>query len=741
MTDHTSKITLDGHLERITYHNAESHFTIAKLRTGKQEHLVSILGVLPNPSLGEALSITGSWEIHARYGEQFRFESFEVMLPATVDGIRKYLESGFVKGIGPKTAARMVARFGEKTLEVIEKQPQRLVEVKGIGKSTAEQIASAWSTYQVIRGLIQFLQEYGIKASYSATLYRTYGQDAIDIIREAPYRLATDLPGIGFQIADAIARKTGLPADDPERVQACVLNQLRRSSDEGHVCLPMDHLIRVCAEKFDIYEDDARVALSGLSDDGEVIIVEDYEGAGDQAVYLQPLFQAEDGISIKISALLSVPVATSDVDSAAMTAAVLKKFAIQLSEEQLQVLNGILSHRIAIVTGGPGTGKTTLIRSITSIFGMLGKQILLAAPTGRAARRLSEITGKKAETIHKLLGYNPKDGSFEKNRDNPLPADGVIIDEASMVDTLLMFHLMNAVHLESHLIFVGDVFQLPSVGPGNVLSDLMRSERIKTYELTDVFRQAQESAIIVNAHKVRQGESPDIADTGSALSEFCFIEHQRSESVVKTIVDLCGKKLPSRYDLDPVRDIQVLTPMHRGVAGTINLNLVLQNALNPNPVTLKVFETTFKTGDKVMHLKNNYVKEVFNGDIGTIESIDNAKESVTIDYDGRHVSYDFTELDEIALAYAISVHKSQGSEYPAVIIPLVTQHFPLLQRNLLYTAITRGKEYVFLIGSKKALHIALGNDKPQRRMSGLAHRLSVNEIGYNDYSPSSTIIF
>lgn len=719
----TQSTTVHGQLEQITYYNADNHFAIAKFRTDQTDKLITILGTLPNPNLGESLRVTGTWEHHHRFGEQLKIETFEVVLPASVEGIKKYLNSGLIKGIGPKTAARLVSHFGDKTLDIIEHKPQRLAEVKGIGATTVDQITSAWKAHHVLRNLIQVLQEYGLKSSFSASIYRTYGLDSLNVIQETPYRLALDLPRIGFEIADAIALKNGLAVDDPERVDACVLYQLELSAGDGHVCLPVDDLFEGCIKRFGIPGGVLEDALFRLEDSGKIHIEGDRNEVEAPYVYLLRLYEAENGISNKVQALLSVPVPVVELDVAHITETVLKKLAVQLSDDQMQALFGILAHRIAIITGGPGTGKTTLIRSITAIFEMIGKEIFLAAPTGRAARRLSEVVGKKAETIHKLLGFNPKDGYFEKNRDNPLEADGIIIDEFSMVDTMLMYHLLQAIHLNSHIILVGDVFQLPSVGPGNILADMIRSGAITTFELKNIFRQVENSAIVVNAHKIRRGESLDLSRFKEDLFEFRFIENNRPESVVKTVVDLCKEVLPVKLNLDPIKDVQVITPMHRGLVGTLHLNRTLQKALNPNPEYFKIHEKAYKMGDKVMHLVNNYTKEVFNGDIGTIVAIEKGTDTLWVDYDDRTVSYDFSELDEITMAYAISIHKSQGSEYPAVIVPLMTQHFPLLQRNLLYTAVTRGKEVVILVGTTKAIRVALNNDKPQKRISGLTRML------------------
>ena len=717
--------TLEGHLERITYYNPENHYTIAKVKTIKTHNLVTIVGSLVAVSPGQALKIKGAWETHPKYGQQFKIKSYEVTLPATIDGIRKYLESGFIKGIGPAMANRIVSRFGTGTFEIIEKNPGKLLEVEGIGKAKAALICNAWKDHHVARDLMQFLQEMGVNTSYCAKILREYGMDAVKIIRSDPYRLSTDIPGIGFYFADTIARKLGAPKDDPRRVRRCIIHLLQQFANQGHVFAYENQLFERCINVFQIDRDLTCDALDALSAAGELVIenaADDHDG---RTVYLKTFHQAETGIANRLKALLSVPVIPPDIDTERISKEVQKKLAITLSSEQLDVLKEIISHRAAIITGGPGTGKTTLIRSINAIFAALGKHVLLAAPTGRAARRLSEVTRRKAKTIHKLLGYNFKEDLFDKNQDNPLDADAVIIDEASMVDTLLMFHLIQAVPMTSVLILVGDIFQLPSVGPGNVLSDMIQSTRTPVYYLKKIFRQAHESPIIVNAHRIRQGEFPLLKplDDSEDLSEFYFLEQSDPDKAVSTIVKLCSKAIPMRFGLDSVHDIQVLTPMHKGVVGTTNLNQVLQKVLNPNPVMIETRGNTFKIGDKVMHLINNYQKEVFNGDIGTISDIDRKKEVLSVDYYGRIVNYDFAEMDEISLSYAISVHKSQGSEYPAVIVPIMHQHFVLLQRNLLYTAITRGKNLVILIGTKKALSIAINNNKPKKRLSGLAYRL------------------
>jgi len=711
--------SLAGHLEHITYFNAENHYTIAKFRTEKINNLVTIIGYLPCVNPGEALEIKGSWETNPRYGEQFRIESFEVTLPATVDGIRKYLKSGLIKGIGSALVESLVSRFGEHTLDIIETKPGRLFEIDGIGKKKAAIINRAWKEHHAIRSLMIFLGEHGLNASLSARILKEYGRDAEDFIRKNPYCMATEIDGIDFHAADAMAIKLGIPANAPERIKASILYFIEGAIKNGDVFVFDDKLIRGCNKLTSVETGLINAGMAELAESGDIVIDETIKDHDCRAVYSKTIYQAEKGVAEKLKALLSVPVIFQDIGQERITAEALKRLAINLSPDQLAVIEEIIAHKIAVITGGPGTGKTTLIRAITTVFEILGKKILLAAPTGRAARRLSEVAGKKAATIHKMLGCNQLDECFEKNRDNPLEADVLIIDEASMVDIVLMFHLLDAIPLTSALIMVGDVFQLPSIGPGNVLSDIIKSGIIKTFELKKIFRQARESRIIINAHKIRNGKQPDLKAAGGH-SEFYFIEKKNPDSVVETILELCTKRIPEKFNLDRLEGIQVITPMHKGKAGTINLNQALQQALNNNPLSAG---TVFKAGDKVMHLKNNYQKDVFNGDIGIVDSIDKGQKRVFVKYYERIVEYDFTELDELTLSYAISVHKSQGSEYPAVIIPLMTSHYPMLQRNLVYTAITRGKILVIIVGMKKALEIALKNNRPTERLSSLNKRL------------------
>lgn len=721
-----SEITLSGRIERVTYYSRENHFTIARLRTDENHRTITIKGTMPDPKVGESLEVRGRWETHARYGQQLHFSSFTGLLPATVDGIRSYLAAGFIKGVGLRMVDRIIGHFKADTLTIIETEPDRLTEVAGIGKKTARRIVDAWQSHHAARQLVRFLEDTGVDTAYAARLLREYGSDVIEILCNDPYRVAEDIPRIGFRIADAIVRHADTPVDEMDRARACMFHLFEQAVDQGHAYIARDALFDQCREAFDVEPETGTAALDHLVQSGELVVATEADEPASPLVFPRLLHQAETVIARRITAMQSIPLADTPPDSGLITGEVLKRLSITLSAQQEEILSQMLAHKVSVITGGPGTGKTTLIRSITAVMEGLKRRVMLAAPTGRAARRLSEVTGRPAATLHKALGYNLADGRFERSEDDPLAADVVVVDEASMVDTLLMAQLIRAVPVTASLILVGDVFQLPSVGPGNVLADLIRSRTIATFELTEIFRQDELSSIVVNAHRVRNGQPPVMAqpDGPDDLSEFYFIEQANPERVAQTVVNLCQREIPRHFRLDPIRDIQVLTPMHRGPVGTLNLNRMLQEALNTTSEQVEVMGSRFKVGDKVIHLRNNYRKEVFNGDIGIMHSVDPQKERAEVDYDGRKVPYEFIELDELGLAYAISVHKSQGSEYPAVVIPLVTQHYIMLQRNLLYTALTRGKQLVVMVGTTKALEVALRNNRPRQRRSMLARRLN-----------------
>ena len=721
--------TLKGQLERIVYSNADSLYTVAKLKVKGRSELVTVVGQLGEVSAGEELEITGAWEVHPEYGDQFRASTCMVRLPANVHGIEKYLGSGLIKGVGPETAKRLVAHFGLKTLEVIEKTPEKLLDVDGIGEKRLGTIRKAWNDHRDIRDVMIFLQGHGVSTGYSAKIFKQYGHNAIQVVRQNPYQLTADIFGIGFIVADNIAEKIGVPKESLMRAEAGILHVLEKICDEGHVFGQYENVIERSQELLGIGRPILEKAFDNLLVSRK-IVVDAVEGPHHDAcekggcVYLKTFYAVEKGLASRLKALLSVPVNKSGLRLDDMRRLVQKRLAVVLSEEQEAALETTLTSKVSIVTGGPGTGKTTLVRAMLTVFEKAGKRLVLAAPTGRAAKRLSEVTGREAKTIHRLLAFHFKTGGFQKNEENPLDADVVVVDEASMVDVFLMYHLVKAVPATAVLILVGDINQLPPVGPGNVLRDMIQSRRVPAVYLTEIFRQARESMIIVNAHKINEGYFPTVPPpNGSGLQDFYLIEQNDPQKILLTIRELCKARIPRRFKLDPLSDIQVLTPMHKGLVGTANLNCVLQEALNPCKDAVERMGRTFRLGDKVMQIRNNYGKEVFNGDIGFINRIDSETGKLTVNFDGSAVPYDFSELDELVLAYAVSVHKSQGSEYEAVVLPVMTQHFVLLQRNLIYTGITRAKRLVVLIGTKKALAIAIKNDRPHHRKTRLAHRL------------------
>lgn len=713
-------ITIKGILDRFTYQNPENHYTIAKLSIAKIADPVTIVGYMAGVFEGESLEVSGKWTTHPKFGDQFSVETYSVVLPATLSGIRKYLGSGIIRGIGRSMAEKIVDHFEDRTLDIIENEPDKLLEIHGIGKAKKKIIEEAWNQHHAVRRVMQFLQQNQVGVVHAGEILKTYGSMAIEILEQDPYLIARDLPGVGFGLADMIALKSGVNKDDPKRLMACLIHILSSYEQDGHVYGLKKDLFKDCSKMAGVKPELFDSALDELID-MEDLVAETLDDEN-QKIYLKRLYRAESGIASRIKAVMTMPVISNRISKDQILETVLSRLAVKLSDEQLTVVRNAMLEKVVVITGGPGTGKTTLIRALCEIYRSTRQRVVLSAPTGRAARRLSEVTGKKASTLHKLLGYDQESQSFERHFANPLELDIFIVDEASMVDTMLMYHLVEAMPVTASLILVGDTFQLPSVGPGSVLSDIIESQSVKVFSLNKIFRQAKESPIVMYAHDIRNGQMPDFkkAESGE-LSEFYFIENHRPEKVVETIIELCSRRIPKAFP--HIDEIQVLTPMHRGEAGTINLNQQLQAVLNPSEKGIKSRGLDFKVNDKVMHLKNNYEKDVFNGDIGIVHSVSQTSGSLVVNYDGRFVEYDTLELDELSLAYTISVHKSQGSEYTAVVIALTTAHFPLLQRNLLYTAMTRGKQLVIIVGSSRAVELALNNNKTDHRLTSLKEKL------------------
>jgi exodeoxyribonuclease V alpha subunit len=713
---------LEGVLDRITFANEENAWSVVKLVVAGRKAPVSAVGNLLGAQPGETLRLWGSWVQDRRYGEQFSVKSYVTIVPGTLVGIKKYLGSGLVPGIGRVMADRLVAHFGVDTLDVIDAQPERLLEVDGIGPMRSEQIRKAWKTQRDIRQVMVFLQSHGVSVAHAARIYKLYGDRAIAVVKANPYRLAVDVVGIGFKTADEIARSLGLLPTSPERAEAGVLHVLGTLAEQGHTGYPKTLLIEETSSLLGIDQVGIETAVSDLAT-GRAIVVEPWsEQEQGDSVYLEPLHAAESRVAASLEGLISSPVKPTAIDAAAAIAWFESKAAIVLADAQREAVRSALVSTVLVVTGGPGTGKTTLLNGIIQILDKKKKRIALAAPTGRAAKRMSETTGKEAKTIHRLLEYSPRRMAFLRNEQNRLDADVVVIDEASMVDTLLADHLLRAIDPASQLILVGDVDQLPSVGPGNVLRDVIRSGTVPVVRLDHVFRQAGQSLIVENAHRINRGQMPRLAPPGSS-ADFFFIEKDEPAEILGTVKALIKERIPRKFSLDPIEDIQVLTPMHKGLLGAATLNAELQAMLNPVGASVVRGTRLFRTGDKVMQTRNNYDLDVYNGDIGRIAEMDASQRTVIVEYDGRAVTYEEADLDDLVCAYACSIHKSQGSEYPCVIIPLHTQHYVMLKRNLLYTAITRGRRLVVIVGTRRALSLAVNNGQTESRFTGLTRRL------------------
>jgi exodeoxyribonuclease V alpha subunit len=719
---------LRGQIERITYINEENSYTVAKVKVYGRKDLVTVIGNIVNPTPGEIISMKGEWGNHPKYGEQFNVVFCQSTTPATVYGIEKYLGSGLVKGIGPVMAKRIVKKFKEETLNIIESDIARLADIEGIGRKRIGMIKKAWDEQREIRSIMIFLQSHGVSSGYSAKIYKQYGNESIQIVKENPYRLATDVFGIGFVTADKIAQNIGFARDSELRAEAGILHVLHEMTDEGHVYYPYESLIEKCKEILDIDREIIVKAIGTIAGDQRIVIEDlnhDIEAFREnhKAVYLAAYHVAETSLSARLKTLLHAPQAIRKIDSGKAVQWVQEKLVIVLAEKQVEAVKCVSDNKIVVITGGPGTGKTTIINAIIRIFSIIKARIMLAAPTGRAAKRMTEATGHEAKTIHRLLEYSMKKGGFQKNGDSPLDCDLLIIDETSMIDTLLIHHLLKAIPFHATFVLVGDVNQLPSVGAGNVLKDIIESKAVPVVELNEIFRQARESSIIVNAHLINEGKMPNLKSSQDKLDDFYFIEQEDPQKVMELIIHLVKERIPKRFGFNAIDDVQVLTPMHRGIIGASNLNIELQNALNPGDEGVRRFGRLYKVNDKVMQIANNYDREVYNGDIGRIISIDEEAQEVTVSMDDREIAYDYSELDELVHAYAVSIHKSQGSEYQAVVIPIHTQHYILLQRNLLYTAVTRGKKLVVIVGTRKAMAIAVRNNGTQKRYTLLNERL------------------
>lgn len=725
--------TLEGVVERIVFRNAENGYTVARLKTDDaarlfREDLVTIVGTLPQIAPGEILECTGEWQLDREHGRQLHVSSFIPHTPVSPKALARYLGSGIIKGIGPKTAERIVETFGAETYATLEEFPERLVQVKGISQAKRDAIIDGWAAQRAIRAIMLFLQAHNVTPGLAQKIYATYGAESIQIIQNNPYQLEQDIYGVGFRTADAIAMELGLPPESLPRLATGIKHTLNEAAGEGHCYLPMDEVLTRAAAILHVANDHLPLALDDLQQRKEVFIEE-------ERVFLAPFFFSEVGVARRIRLLQSAPSALPEIPDPIWDD-VLDEHGAALSERQRDAVRMAYTQKVSILTGGPGTGKTTTIRALVDLLERQGVAYAMAAPTGRAARRITEATGFPARTLHRLLEFIPNTNSFARNETNPLDVDVIIVDEVSMIDLILMYNLLKALRARAHLLLVGDADQLPSVGAGNVLHDLLVSEALPVTQLTELFRQAAASQIIVSAHRIRLGDLPDL--TPMAASDFFFMPAATPERAATLIHDLVTHRLPAKYGFDAVRDIQTLAPMYKGAVGVTALNDLLQAKLHPAGATsITAGARVFHTGDKVMQLKNDYDKNVFNGDVGTVTVIDSNDELLVVDFGegGGIVMYQFHELDALTLAYAVSIHRAQGSEYPAVVIPLVMQHAMLLQRNLLYTAITRAKKLCILVGDERALRYAIHNDEVAARNTGLAERLRAGTT--LDPSPTS----
>jgi exodeoxyribonuclease V alpha subunit len=728
--------TISGVVERITFHNEDNGYVVLRVVAPKHRDVVTIVGNLSSVVAGEYIEACGAWVNDKTHGLQFKADELKTTPPHTAEGIAKYLGSGLIKGIGPTYAKRIVELFGEKTLDVIDRSPTFLSEVKGIGPQRLERIRRSWQEQRGVREIMVFLNSYGVGTARAVRIYKEYGDRSIELVKSNPYRLTTDIWGIGFKTADELATRLGMPKDSPLRARAAIRHVLKELSTNGHVGYPEPAVVDETMRLTDIPPEIIQQAIETGRQEDE-FVRDRFPAATPQTaeewLFLKPLFLAEVGVARAIRALARGDHPLPEIEIDAALAWVEKRMGIELATTQREAVEAATQDKVLVITGGPGVGKTTIVRGLIEIFAAKGKRIALAAPTGRAAKRLAESTDREARTIHRLLEFDPGIGGFRRDRDNCLDADLLVVDEASMVDVVLMNQLLRAVPDWCCVVFVGDVDQLPSVGPGTVLRDLIDSGIVRVVRLTHIFRQAEASYIVRAAHAINAGHEPESAP--NATGDFFIVEADTPEAITERIIAMVRDRIPARFGLDPFRDVQILAPMNKAELGVNSLNQRLQEVLNP-PIPggkeIERFGRTYRVGDKVIQVRNNYQKEVFNGDIGRLAAIDAVDQEIRVNFDGREIAYDFNELDELSLAFACSIHKAQGSEYPAVVIPLHTQHYVMLQRNLLYTGVTRGKKLVVIVGSRKALWIAVQKQDTVFRYSMLCHRFK----SANDADPS-----